>query len=365
MANPEHLAKLKEGAEAWTQWRRENPSIRPHLTDAYLEGQSLSWINLAGSNLSGANLHNANLCNANLDEARIVGANLGRANLTLASLNDSDLSGSDLRWADIGGALLCGTNLTNACLSQAKLHSAYLMDANLSGADLREADLSSACLGSTNFGETLLKDAVGLDSCRHTGPSYLDFFTLQRSLPLPLSFLRGCGLPDEYIEYLPSLLSHAIHYHSCFISHSTKDKRFAERLYSDLQNRNVRCWYAPEDLKIGDPFQDRIERSIHLQDKFLLILSKNSVESPWVEDEVQSAIERERKEDRLILFPISIDDAVETTSRAWAAKLRRTRHIGDFSNWKDYDSYKQALDRLLRDLKAQPGAESPSSGEEG
>ncbi|MGA2411123.1 MAG: hypothetical protein ABSG46_12140 [Candidatus Binataceae bacterium] len=29
MANPEHLAKLKEGVEAWNQWREENPEILP------------------------------------------------------------------------------------------------------------------------------------------------------------------------------------------------------------------------------------------------------------------------------------------------------------------------------------------------
>jgi hypothetical protein len=35
--------------------------------------------------------------------------------------------------------------------------------------------------------------------------------------------------------------------------------------------------------------------------------------------------------------------------------MRHTRHIGDFSNWKDHDSYQGALDRLLRDLKAEEG----------
>ena len=40
------------------------------------------------------------------------------------------------------------------------------------------------------------------------------------------------------------------------------------------------------------------------------------------------------------------------TDQAWAAKLRRTRHIGDFSRWKDHDAYQQAFESLLRDLKA-------------
>ncbi|MGA3325673.1 MAG: hypothetical protein ABSF45_14465 [Terriglobia bacterium] len=40
------------------------------------------------------------------------------------------------------------------------------------------------------------------------------------------------------------------------------------------------------------------------------------------------------------------------TDQAWAASLRRTRHIGDFLTWKDHDLYHKSFDRLLRDLKA-------------
>ena len=181
--------------------------------------------------------------------------------------------------------------------------------------------------------------------------------------PLPLAFLRGCGLPDQYIDYLPSLLNQAIEFYSCFISHSTEDKPFAKRLYSDLQNKNVRCWYAPEDLKIGDKFQDKIEDSIRLHDKLLIVLSEPSVNSAWVEREVQAAREREDRSGKPVLFPIRLDDAVMNASKAWAADLRRTRHIGDFTHWKEHDSYQQALDRLLRDLKAQPTSDSATSGE--
>jgi hypothetical protein len=115
----------------------------------------------------------------------------------------------------------------------------------------------------------------------------------------------------------------------------------------------VRCWFAPEDLKIGDQFRDRIDESIRLHDKLLIILSENSVSSPWVSDEVEAAIEREHREKRIVLFPIKIDDAVMESEQAWAASIRRTRHIGDFTNWEDYALYKKAFDRLLRDLKAE------------
>lgn len=42
-----------------------------------------------------------------------------------------------------------------------------------------------------------------------------------------------------------------------------------------------------------------------------------------------------------------------TTTKAWAADVRRRWHIGDFTRWKDHDAYQQAFERLLRDLKAE------------
>jgi len=83
-----------------------------------------------------------------------------------------------------------------------------------------------------------------------------------------------------------------------------------------------------------------------------VILSENSIESEWVKDEVETAYERERNSKKTFLFPIRIDSAIETTEEAWASKLRRQRHIGNFSEWeKDHNSYKKAFERLLNDLR--------------
>jgi hypothetical protein len=49
---------------------------------------------------------------------------------------------------------------------------------------------------------------------------------------------------------------------------------------------------------------------------------------------------------------VRIDDAVMHSPLAWAADIRRTRHIGDFRSWNNHDSFQSSLDRLLRDLKS-------------
>jgi len=145
-------------------------------------------------------------------------------------------------------------------------------------------------------------------------------------------------------------LNQPIQHYSCFISYSTKDQKFADQLYADLQNKGVRCWFAPHDLPIGAKTWDAIDQAIKIRDKLLLILSKNSIDSEWVEDEVQKAFAEERDRKELMLFPVRIDDAVMETPEPWARKLRDQRNIGDFRQWNDHEAYKRSLDRMLRDL---------------
>ncbi len=170
-------------------------------------------------------------------------------------------------------------------------------------------------------------------------------------------FLRRAGAPDTLIAYATSLVAQPFQFYSCFISYSSDDQAFAERLYTDLCARNLHCWFAPEDLKIGDRFQERIEESIRIFDKVMIVLSKASVQSRWVEREVNAAREREDRENRTVLFPIRIDEAVMSAPQPWAADIRRSRHIGDFRAWEVQSSYQKAFERLLRDLKAEPDAE--------
>jgi uncharacterized protein YjbI with pentapeptide repeats len=323
MANPKHLQSLMQGVEAWNAWRSQNERLRP---------------NLARADLSGTNLSEANLIGANLPKA-----NLGEANLRRAYLFAANLTETYLFAANLTEAILTGANLSDADLSQASLVEADLTGANLSRVGLFE----------TIFGNINLTAVHGLETCIHDGPSILDLPSIVRSGPLPLAFLRGCGLPDALIDYLPSLLKQPFQFYSCFISYASHDQAFAERLHADLQKKGVRCWYALEDMKIGDEFRSRIDASIHLHDRLLLILSEHFIKSQWVQKEVETAFGKEEKDNRYVSFPIRLDDTVMQIDVGWAADIRRQRHIGDFTQWKEHDAYQQAFNRLLRDLKAE------------
>jgi TIR domain/Pentapeptide repeats (8 copies) len=336
MASKEHLRILEHGWVAWRDWREEHQGVTPDFTEANLTDANLTEADLSRADLAGINLFEANLTRANLAKADLTGANLYGANLTGANLTEADLTRADLTLADLTSTGFIGANLTLA---------------NLTRANLKDADFRSSHLRETSFSVVDLSSCKSLESCNHYGPSIVDIRTLQRSGPLPLSFLRGIGLPDAFIDYLPSLLGRSIQLYSCFISYSAKDEDFARRLHADLQDKDVRCWFAPEDMKIGAKILDTIDEAIRLRDKVLLVLSERSITSEWVEDEVTKAFAEERRRGGVVLFPIRLDDAVFETKEAWALKLRDNRNIGDFRGWKKHDAYHKALDRLLRDLR--------------
>ncbi len=372
MGDKDLVSKLRRDVKEWNRWRLKDPRADPErsslrdadLSDADLYLVNLSRANLRWANLSGAKLRQAilaesdlkwaNLSRARLGHANLAGADLSNAKLQRASLFNANLSGADLsnaklQLANLFSANLSGADLSNANLSRANLCYANLSRAKVSGANLREAEVQS-----TTF-DGDLGQIKGLETVKHLGPSTITIETLSGSGGrLPEAFLRGIGLSDNFIAYIGSVAGKPFALYSCFISYSTKDQEFADRLYADLQAANVRCWFAPEDLKIGEKFRERIDESIRLYNKLLIILSENSVQSPWVATEVEAAFEREHREKgNLVLFPIRLDQAVMQTDEAWAADIRRRRHIGDFSGWKDHDSYANGLKRLLRDLKAE------------
>lgn len=349
MANQEHLDILKQGVEVWLQWRKEHPNIKPDLRGADLSDANLSQVEFEQADLRGANLYRANLKEANLSESI-----LDRANLNEIDLGGAILIGATLNGAHLNGAHLNFTDLYGTDFSQAKLRGANFSDAHLVNTDLTEADLTGATIGRTIFGNVDLSTVNCLDTVIHDWPSTIGIDTVYASHgDIPEAFLKGAGVEDTFITYIRSLVGKPIEYYSCFISYSNKDEAFAKRLYADLQSNNVRCWFAPEDMKTGDVIRSRIDEAIRVHDKLLLVLSQHSVESSWVEKEVETAFEKERQQNRLVLFPVRLDSLVMYTSKAWAADIHRMRQITDFTDWKDYNAYQKAFNRLLRDLKAE------------
>jgi uncharacterized protein YjbI with pentapeptide repeats len=169
LANPEHLAKLKEGVESWNLWRKGNLGIRPDLKEMHFHGADLKeanlsqaslWkANLGWAELSRADLSGSNLCYADLGTASLKEANLGGAHLSSARLAGANFSGADLRGADLSRADIYEADLTGTDLRGADLYRADIREADLTGADLRGARLDRAMLIGGNLTRANLRGA--------------------------------------------------------------------------------------------------------------------------------------------------------------------------------------------------------------
>jgi len=213
------------------------------------------------------------------------------------------------------------------------------------------------------FSRIDLRNVKGLETVYHRGPSTIGIDTLYLSQgQIPEAFLRGAGVPEEFITQVPALVAsvNPIQFQSCFISYSHQDEEFARRLHAAMRSENLRVWFAPEEMKAGKKLHEQIFQAIQLHDRLLLVLSQDSMKSEWVTTEIRRAKKVEREENRRKLFPIRLVDF--ETIQNWecfdadsgkdlAAEVREY-YIPDFSNWKDYDSFESEFAKLLSALRA-------------
>jgi uncharacterized protein YjbI with pentapeptide repeats len=376
MANEEQLSILKQGVEVWNEWRARNPDVSVNLSGA----------NLKGADLRGANLKNADLSGATLSEARLGGSLLGeraqRTKLTsanrfendpknaewvfgdfirLTNLAGSSLSGADLRLADFSEAILTGVDFSGA----------NLFRANLSGAHFGRTNFSNAEVSDTTFANSDLSEVIGLDTVVHRGPSSIatDVFVRSKGKTSEV-FLHGCGLSDADIEYAklsnPELSNEEINrilytiydfranqpiqVSPLFISYSHSDGTFVDKVEIQLNKKGIRFWRDIHDLKAGR-MEKQIDRAIRQNPTVLLVLSKHSLSSDWVEHEVRTARELEKEMGRDVLCPVALDDSWKDSR--WPKRVMEQimeYNILDFSEWKDESKFDGMFRRLIDGL---------------
>ncbi len=381
MANQKHLELLKQGYEVWNEWRRENFTVTPYLRGADLRqvnlraadlvNANLSAADISGSDCSAVNLSNADLQGASLRHARLrhsklIGTNFIGANLESANLEGADLNWTDLNTANLSNAVFHKTELKHSNLSDATLHNSVLIKTAL-----YNANLFRARFGNTTIADCIFREAKGLESCSHYGPSFLDHRTVIKSNSLPAAFLRGCGWANWQIEalklYDPSLNPMEIaevtnkvfqlrqgplQLANLFISYSHKDASFINALEKRFQAKGIRYWRDIHDASSG-PLEKIVKNAITQMGTVLLVLSKHSVESDWVELEVERARKLEKEGKEHVLCPVALDNSWQ--SCGWPERLMnqvKKYNILDFSNWRNnQEKFDRQYERLLKGLQ--------------
>jgi hypothetical protein len=189
-------------------------------------------------------------------------------------------------------------------------------------------------------------DVQELSSARHD-LHLVDFVTLTKWL-------------QKYAPPAASSYTAENSFSSCFISHSSKDEDFSQKLAARLRSDGVPVWYAPEDIRPGEKIYDQVKKAIASFDRLLVVLSTASMNSNWVKTELANALDRERREGRQVLFPISLApielirkwECVDADSGIDIARELRSYHIPDFSNWTNPEEFERQATKVIQALRA-------------
>ena len=136
-----------------------------------------------------------------------------------------------------------------------------------------------------------------------------------------------------------------------FISHSSTDKPFAKRLATDLDDRGHTVWLDEWQINVGECIVTEIESGIAEADYVIIILSRNSVNSGWVEREWKSKYWDEINKGQNLILPLLIEDCQ-------IPYLLKTKKYADFRA-----NYDAGFDAILSAISGRKGVYPLSSAE--
>jgi hypothetical protein len=87
-----------------------------------------------------------------------------------------------------------------------------------------------------------------------------------------------------------------------FLSHSSQDRQFANRIGEVLDAHGLPYWYSQRDVLGAQRWHDAIGEALSRCDWFLLILSPAAVDSSWVKRELLYALEDKAFEGRIVVL---------------------------------------------------------------
>jgi len=146
----------------------------------------------------------------------------------------------------------------------------------------------------------------------------------------------------------------AVLYPIMFLSYSSADRTFVEKLARDLSRSGITLWYDQWMMRPGDKLRDKINRGIRNCRYFGVVISDTSLNSRWIQNELDSAMIRFNEDSDVEIIPILIDN---TMAKQLPADLRGFVYA-DFRHL-NADRYFEELGKLIDELTSQGIIEDP------
>jgi uncharacterized protein YjbI with pentapeptide repeats len=152
MADPDHLARLLDGAANWNAWRLTEPDADPDLSDANFVNQTFNGLDLRGANLHGLDARGAELTDCDLRGAYIYKAQFDNARFTRCNLSDTNVGKTSFDAAiltDVDAVALAAVtcSMRETVAHRVRLRSSRFDHVDLTGAKFDETDLRQASFG--------------------------------------------------------------------------------------------------------------------------------------------------------------------------------------------------------------------------
>lgn len=116
---------------------------------------------------------------------------------------------------------------------------------------------------------------------------------------------------------------------SVFISYSSKDKEFVERIARDLIDYKIDVWLDFLEIKAGESITEKLNAALRDMDYFVIVLSDSSINSNWVKSELSAALMRKFKDQSVTIIPVLKE---ESKKPQLIADLKYANFTREYSN---------------------------------
>jgi hypothetical protein len=124
-----------------------------------------------------------------------------------------------------------------------------------------------------------------------------------------------------------------------------------DKIGAQLTERGILYWRDTHDMKAG-PIEEQLDQAIRRNPTVLLVLSKHSLKSDWVEHEVRKARLLEKELGRKVLCPVRLDDSWKESQ--WPERIIEQimeYNILDFSAWRHDHKFEAEFNKLIDGLQ--------------